>query len=103
MKYYNKLIRDKIPEIMRNAGKEFKLRLATDDEYDLLLKKKLIEECYEYYKSGEAEELADIIEVIIAILTNNNMTYNELEIIRLNKMWERGSFTKKIVLEYAED
>ena len=103
MRYYNKLIRDKIPKIMEDVGKKFKTRIATDEEYDIMLKKKLLEECHEYYESGEVDELADILEVIISILNSKGLSYDDLETIRLKKMWERGSFTNRIVLEYTED
>ena len=64
-KYYNKLVRDKIPEIIEIAGKRAEIRIADDSEYANLLKQKLLEEVDEYMQSNNPDELADIIEVVI--------------------------------------
>jgi len=68
MKIYNKLVRDNIPEIMIKNGAKPVTRILTEEEYLKELNKKLLEEVNEYLESGSIEELADIEEVIIAIL-----------------------------------
>ena len=69
MKIYNKLVRDKIPEIIKeNDNKDCKIRVLNNEEYLEELNKKLQEEVKEYLESGEVEEVADIEEVLRAIL-----------------------------------
>lgn len=57
---YNKLVRDKIPEIIETSGKKCETQVLNDDDYLEMLDKKLSEEIKEYQESHEAEELADI-------------------------------------------
>ena len=72
---YKKLVRDKIPEIiMLNEGRSCKTRILNDEEYLLELNKKIQEELKEYLESGEVEELADLEEVLRAILRSEEHT-----------------------------
>ena len=64
MKTYNKLVRDRIPEIIEANGHKCETRVLNDDEYLLELKNKLQEEVNEFLESGSVEELADILEVV---------------------------------------
>lgn len=57
----SKLVRDRIPEIIKASGKEAKYHVTAGREYQTLLKEKLTEECGEYLESGQVEELADIL------------------------------------------
>lgn len=98
---YDKLVRDKIPEIIRQKGRECITRIAEHQEYVEKLKKKLLEEVNEYLESGEKEELADIKEVMLALCEMEGISQDELEEIRKNKFDERGGFSKKIILEEA--
>lgn len=99
MKEYNKLVRDNIPEIMIQNGATPITRILSQEEYLQELKKKLLEETNEFLESENIEELADIEEVIIAILDATNQTRNNLEDIRLKKVKKRGAFNKRIFLE----
>lgn len=99
MKIYNKLVRDNIPQIMISKGVTPVTRILSQEEYLIELNKKLLEEVNEYLKSGETEELADIEEVILAILNAKELTRDNLEEIRLTKVKKRGAFNKKIFLE----
>lgn len=99
MKIYNKLVRDKIEEIMITNGAKPITRILSDEEYLKELDKKLLEEVKEYLESGEIEELADIEEVILAILNAKGQTKENLEEIRKKKVLKRGAFNKKIFLE----
>lgn len=102
MKIYNKLVRDNIPEIMIKNNAKPVTRILSDEEYLIELNKKLLEEVKEYLESGEIEELADIEEVILAILNVKNLTKDNLEEIRQTKVKKRGAFNKKIYLEREE-
>ena len=103
MKTYNKLVRDKIPEIVKNNGGEPKTRILNESEYLDELNKKLQEEVTEYLESGAVEELADIEEVLRAILKAKKVEQNDFENIRLSKVQKRGAFDDKIFLESVDE
>ena len=96
---YNKLVRDKIPEIIKSTGKIPLTHIASDEEYFLKLKEKLQEEVDEFLKDDNPEELADILEVVYAISEFKKTSKEELESIRKNKAEKRGTFKGKIILE----
>ena len=102
MKINNKLVIDKIEEIMISNGAKPITRILSDEEYLKELNKKLLEEVKEYLESGEIEELADIEEVILAILNAKEKTKENLDEIRKNKVLKRGAFNKKLFLEREE-
>ena len=89
MKVYNKLVRDKIPEIIKADGKECKTRILSKDEYIAALETKLNEEVAEYQEDKNLEEMADVLEV--------------LQAMRIKKAKERGGFKDKIFLEYVAE
>lgn len=99
MKIYNKLIRDRIPEIIETSGKTCSVHTLDSKEYINELNKKLTEELKEYQESGELEELADIMEVIYAIAQFKGSSIEELEKIRQEKKEKRGGFEKRMFLE----
>lgn len=102
MKVYNKLVRDRIPEIIESKNESCKTRILDDKEYLDELNKKILEEVKEYLESGSVEELADIEEVLRAILEIKNCSYEDFENIRKTKVEKRGAFKKKIFLESAD-
>ena len=95
---YNKLVRDKIPEIIAANGEKAVTRIMEDEEYITALEKKLDEEVLEYHQSKELEELADILEVIYALCETNGHSTEELMKVYEKKRNERGGFSKKIFL-----
>ena len=97
MESYNKLVRDKIPEILDRKGVSYEKRIASDEEYKAELIKKLGEETEEFLKDNSPEELADVIEVIEAL---KKMTdYENVEEVRRKKLEDRGGFDQKIILK----
>ena len=101
---YQKLVRDKIPQIIeRNERRSCKTRILDDEEYLIELNKKIQEELKEYLESGEIEELADLEEVLRAILDSKGMSYEEFEQIRQEKVNKRGAFKDRIYLEGLEE
>ena len=99
MKVYNKLVRDKIPEIINADDRKAVTRILDDEEYLNELNKKLKEEVSEYFEDNNVEELADIVEVIYGILNAKNVKLEEFENIRQAKVDKRGAFQEKIFLE----
>jgi predicted house-cleaning noncanonical NTP pyrophosphatase (MazG superfamily) len=98
-KIYNKLVRDRIPEIIEASGKTCVCEILLDEQYIKLLNKKLLEEVNEYLESGTVEELADIGEVIHAILDYKGIPLEEFQRVRMEKLQERGGFRKKLLLK----
>lgn len=96
---YNKLVRDKIPEYIKKKGGNPIYHIADDAEYWQKLKEKLLEEVGEFNKDENAEEFADLLEVIDAIANYKNFDKKEVEIIKEKKAEERGRFKDKIILE----
>lgn len=100
---FNKLVRDKIPEIISNSGKTPIIRILDDIEYVSFLEKKLDEEVAEYRESKEIEELADVLEVVYALCNAQGHSVEELMDIYQKKHEERGGFSEKILLIRNEE
>ena len=104
IKTYNKLVRDRIPEIIEASGNECKTAVLSDEEYIKMLDAKLDEELAEYHKDQNIEELADLLEVIYAATKARGYSIEQLEAVRVEKAAKRGAFDKKILLkEVVED
>lgn len=98
MKVYNKLVRDRIPDIIRADGKCCVTRVSAPDEFLRMADAKLKEELNEYLASGDIEELADLLEVIHAVAGARGLSFEEVENLRLRKAEERGGFEKQLIL-----
>ena len=98
---YNKLVRDKIPEILKKKGLNPLIHIAHETEYWVKLKDKLKEEVEEFINKSNKEELSDILEVIESICKFKNIDKGNLENIKKEKAEERGLFNNRIILEKA--
>ena len=98
-KKYNKLVRDRIPEIIEASGNTCIAEILSDEDYLKMLDAKLDEELAEYHADQNIEELADLIEVIRACAVARGHTIEELEQVRAEKTAKRGGFAKKILLK----
>jgi predicted house-cleaning noncanonical NTP pyrophosphatase (MazG superfamily) len=107
MPVYNKLVRDRIPEIIESTGKKFSTRILDNDEYIKELKKKSFEELEEYVSTtgdeDALEELADLLEIIHALAEYHGASFEKVEEIRKKKAEKRGGFKEKIFLIEVED
>jgi predicted house-cleaning noncanonical NTP pyrophosphatase (MazG superfamily) len=97
-----KLIRDKIPEMIKQKGEECVVRIAwSDDEYEKFLLEKLMEEGKEFCEAKDVfhklEELADLSEVIRAISAFYKFDARDVERVRVDKLEKRGGFEKRII------
>ncbi len=99
VKVYNKLVRDKIPEIIEQDGMKCTVRVLNDEEYLEALDAKMDEELAEYHKDQNVEELADLLEVLYAAAEARGFTKDELEAVRERKAEKRGQFKEKLFLE----
>ena len=95
---YNKLVRDKIPEIIKNQGQIPYTRILDEEEYLLALEQKLDEEVREYHKDKTIEELADILEVIYALAEGTGASREVLLSCYESKHKNRGGFRDRIFL-----
>lgn len=99
---YNKLVRDKIPEIIQENGGRAEIRVLSDEEYRRYLEMKLDEEVGEYHLEKNIEELADILEVLYALASSVGSSREELETVYNKKHEARGGFEKRILLILSE-
>lgn len=107
MPVYNKLVRDRIPEIIQKSGKQLKTEILSEARYIEELKAKLNEEVTEYQEAAaddEAlEELADILELMHALARQHGGSIERVEDIRREKAEKRGAFNDRIYLIEVED
>ena len=103
IKVYNKLVRDKIPQIIEADGKTCKTEILDEKKYLEMIDYKLDEELSEYHKDQNIEELADLLEVIYAAANARGYSVEELENIRKKKADKRGAFKNKILLLEVEE
>ena len=99
--FYTKLVRDKIPEILDAKGVRYEKRVASLRKYKSELIKKLPEEALEFSEAGEPEELADVMEVVRALL--KLPAYKNVEQIRKRERKKRGGYDGRIIVEGEKD
>lgn len=100
---YNKLVRDNIPRIIEESGEKCDVEVLSEANYLFALERKMDEEMKEFRESHDLEELADLMEVIIAAAEAIGSSSEELESIRLEKRNARGGFSKRILLKSVSD
>lgn len=96
---FDKLVRDRIPEIIEADGKTCICETLSDEDYLRLVDAKLDEELAEYHKDQNIEELADLLEVIYAATKARGYSLEQLEAVRVEKAAKRGAFEKKLFLK----
>lgn len=99
---YDKLVRDRIPEVIEANGERPDTHVADDREYGERLHAKLDEEVAEFHDDPGAAELADVLEVVAALREYYGVEADEIEEIRREKAAERGRFAEGIVLDAVE-
>tara|TARA_Y100000310_G_scaffold338594_1_gene428632 strand:- start:310 stop:660 length:351 start_codon:yes stop_codon:yes gene_type:complete len=103
-KVYNKLIRDKIPDIIVEDGRLPICRtIKSDREFEVFLKRKIIEELEELFETPTREEMADLFEVIYALANLHGFSKDSIEAAMVEKSSARGGFNDRIVLEVVID
>lgn len=100
---HGKLVRDRIPEIIESAGKKPVTRILNEEEYLAALDAKLMEELAEYQADKSPEELADLLEVLMAAAEARGYGFDAVERIRREKAEMRGGFRERIWLEQVEE
>lgn len=100
VKKYDKLVRDKIPQIIESQGKKCKVYVAVNDDYQQRLKDKLEEEVQEFLENPCVDELADIEEVLLSIAEINRW---DLSGARIAKNFTRGGFYRRFILQEVQE
>jgi predicted house-cleaning noncanonical NTP pyrophosphatase (MazG superfamily) len=100
---YDKLVRDKIPEIIESSGKKCTVEVMDNETYIAYLDRKLDEELKEYQADKSIEELADLLEVMYAVAVARGYSVEELEKIRKDKADKRGAFEKRLILKEVSE
>ncbi|KAF0821701.1 nucleoside triphosphate pyrophosphohydrolase [Cytobacillus firmus] len=107
MLIYNKLVRDRIPEIIEGTGKRSSTKTLSKSEFIKELRRKSFEELEEYMNADNheeaLEELADLLEIIHALAETHGASIEKVEELRKQKAEERGGFKEKILLIDVED
>lgn len=96
---FDKLVRDKIPQIIHKKGQKAITHIANNNEYWQKLKEKLAEEVKEFTDNASIEELADILEVLEAISKFKKFSQSKILLTKRQKAYQRGKFNKRIILE----
>lgn len=99
---FNKLVRDRIPEIIASNGETAITKVLTREQFKTSINKKLVEEVQEFLSSGSVEELVDIFQVILAILEEQGIPFEEFDAMRKQKAFANGEFKKKVFLIRVE-
>ncbi|WP_110113036.1 nucleoside triphosphate pyrophosphohydrolase [Bacillus sp. CGMCC 1.16541] len=107
MPTYNKLVRDRIPEIIEQTGKSYRTTVLTEEAYITELKKKAQEELNEFLESQSKEEameeLADLLEIVHALANTYGASIEQVEEIRRKKAEKRGGFQERMFLIDVDD
>lgn len=105
-KTYNKLIRDRIPEIMDAEGIEYETEVLNEREYVAALRAKVLEEAREVCEAPQeelAKEIGDLLEVLEALRVACNLDQGMVERIRRERRRDRGGFEKRLRLLWTDD
>ncbi|HXK37823.1 MAG TPA: nucleoside triphosphate pyrophosphohydrolase [Candidatus Paceibacterota bacterium] len=104
---YNKLIRDRIPEIITADNATPKISILNDEQFALALKQKVIEEAMELLEAKSKEdiigELSDLLELVDAIILAHQIDKEELSAKKISKREKRGGFDERLFLEYVDE
>lgn len=98
MKVYDKLVRDRIPEIIKSSGNKCEIEVVSDEVALEYLYKKLNEEVGELLEDKNLDEIADCLEVLFAIGAKYGYSEDEVLGRRNDKKLERGGFGDNLIL-----
>lgn len=106
-KTYQKLVRDRIPEIIQKKGGLPAFVKLDDDAFRIALKRKLLEEANELIEAVSREdvlgELADVLQLVESIAADHGLSFQEVETHKEAKKQERGAFTEQVFLEHVDE
>ena len=97
-----KLVRDKIPDLIRNDGGTPLFRVADNQELDYFIRLKVQEEANELFESGDNEEIVDLLEIIDALLMHRGFSREKIDEMKKEKAEKRGKFEMGFILTMDE-
>ena len=100
---YNKLVRDRIPEILDAEGKEYSIVKCEEEDILSYAKKKLLEEAMEFVENPCAEEAADIIEILKFMCSRIGVYEIQVEAAAISKYARKGGFQENYILEWVKE
>lgn len=100
---YNKLVRDRIPQLIKESGRKCTSRILSEEEYYDALLDKIVEEIEEYRVSGNEEELADVYEALDCLVQLKEYEPLHIDYLKLIRREARGSFKDRILLIDVDD
>ena len=105
-KEYNKLVRDRVPDLLRKKGIKYETCTLSTEGYRQALRQKLMEEAKEVAEASEvnlAEEIGDLLEVIDALMEVYGIQHEEVALAQDEKRAEKGNFEEQVQLVWIED
>ena len=103
MKKYDKLVRDRIPEIIEKDNCICYYHVADDNEFKIKLHEKLLEEIVEFLENPCAEEIADILEILDAVRMFYDIDLDEIKTKKNRKKLTNGKFNERYILESTKE
>ena len=100
---YDKMVRDRIPEILDEAGKEYSIVKCEEEDILSYAKKKLLEEAMEFVENPCAEEAADIIEILKFMCSRIGIYEIQIEAAAISKYARKGGFQENYILEWVKE
>ena len=104
--FYNKLVRDRIPELIEEDGRKPHCKAIDGELLDLAIGNKILEEAHELYREwrdgsreGILREASDVLEIVLAGLDSLGLTIEDLMTARNTRLKEKGGFQKKLLLQ----
>jgi predicted house-cleaning noncanonical NTP pyrophosphatase (MazG superfamily) len=97
----HKLVRDKVPGQLKAKGVEVKVHQADQAEFESELLEKLREEVLEFKNAKSMDQLADLLEVVDAVIQLEGWTKEQVEAVRVQRLQEKGGFNERFILESA--
>ena len=98
-----KLVRDLIPQIIKQSGKDCAYHEADYFELEERLYDKMIEELNEFSEAPSVEEAADMYEVLCSICWLHKIDLDEVREYAMKKKIKRGGFSRGYILEEVID
>ena len=101
---YNKLVRDRIPAIIAESGRQYRTTVLTAPAFRAALLAKLVEEAQEVQAAPPEElltELADVLEVVDALLTAQQLSWPQVRQMQEQRRQDRGGFNSRLQLDWV--
>ncbi len=105
--YYRKLVRDRIPQRIKESGGQCKIKILSNLEFKKELLKKAEEEANGLSNAATKKEIiaemGDLLDVLQEVKKSFKISPRELEKSRKEEIKRKGVFQKNIYLIWAED